>query len=105
MTSELRAWQGHPVLSRPLTILGVERRWFVLSATLSLALWVGADSLLTGLTVFASLYGAGRLAWRQDPAMLSILKESSRYRARYDPGKWAQDPWHVVIREGRKGRR
>ena len=103
--SDLRAWQGHPVLSRPLTILGVERRWFVLSATLSLALWVGVDSLLSALVVFAALYGAGRLSARHDPDMLSILKESSRYRARYDPGKWPHDPWHVVIREGKKARR
>lgn len=103
--SELRAWQGHPVLSRPLTFLGVERRWLVLSFTLSLALWVGVDSLLSGLVVLAALFAAGRLSARHDPDMLSILKESSRYRARYDPGKWPYDPWYVVIRGGKKARR
>ena len=103
--SELRSWQGYPALSRPLVLLGVERRWLVLSFTLSMALWIGADSLLSGLVVFAALYTAGRSALKIDPDMLVILKESSRYRARYDPGKWGDNPWHVLIRETRKGRR
>ena len=29
-----KAWRGYPALSKPLTIMGVERRWFLLSATL-----------------------------------------------------------------------
>jgi len=103
--SELRAWQGYPALSRPLVFLGVERRWLVLSFTLSMALWIGADSLLSAVVVFAALYGVGRAALKVDPDMLLILKESSRYRARYDPGKWAEPPWHVLVRGARKGRR
>ena len=103
--SEIRTWRGHPVLSRPLAILGVERRWFVLSTTLGLAIWVGVDSSLSALVVFVALFSAGRLSARHDPDMLSILKESSRYRPRYDPGKWPHDPWHIVIREGKKPRR
>ena len=34
-----KTWRGYPALSKPLTIMGVERRWFLLSATLGLALW------------------------------------------------------------------
>ena len=34
-----KTWRGYPALSKPLTILGVERRWFLLSATLGLAMW------------------------------------------------------------------
>lgn len=103
--SEFRAWQGYPALSRPKIFLGVERTWLVLSFTLSMALWIGADSLLSAVVVLAALYGAGRAALKVDPDMLLILKESSRYRARYDPGKWSDNPWHVLIRGARKGRR
>ena len=28
-----KAWRGYPALSKPLTLMGVERRWFLLSAT------------------------------------------------------------------------
>ena len=31
-----KTWRGYPALSKPLTIMGVERRWFLLSATLGL---------------------------------------------------------------------
>ena len=40
-----KAWRGYPALSRPLTILGVERRWFLLSATLGLAMWNAINSI------------------------------------------------------------
>ncbi|MDE2928457.1 MAG: VirB3 family type IV secretion system protein [Acidobacteriota bacterium] len=93
-----RPWRGHPVLSRPLTILGVERRWFLLSATLAVALWNTINSLLSAGLVFAALYVAGYLAWRQDPDMLAILRASTRFKSRYDPGKWGEPPWCVLIR-------
>ena len=85
-------------MSRPLTILGVERRWFLLSATMAMALWNAINSLLSAGLVFAALYGAGWLAWRKDPAMLSILRESTRFKTRYDPGKWSERPGYVLIR-------
>ena len=43
-----KAWRGYPALSRPLTIMGVERRWFLLSATLGLAMWNAINSIVTG---------------------------------------------------------
>lgn len=94
-----KVWRGHATLSAPLKILGVERRWFVLSATVGLGLWNAVNSLLMGGTIFGVLYLAGLLAWRKDPAMLSILKVGAGYRPRYDPGKWPASPWYVVIRE------
>ena len=48
-----KTWRGYPALSRPLTILGVERRWFLLSATLGLALWNAINSIVTGALIFA----------------------------------------------------
>ena len=94
-----KIWRGHATLSAPLKMMGVERRWFLLSATVALALWNAINSLLIGGVIFGVLYTAGLLAWRRDPAMLSILKVSASFRARYDPGKWSISPWVVRIRE------
>ncbi|MDD9994722.1 MAG: VirB3 family type IV secretion system protein [Dehalococcoidia bacterium] len=94
----MRTWSGYPALNRPLTLLGVERRWFVLSGAASVALWNTLDSLLVSATVFATLWGAGVLAWKKDPAMLLILKHGARFRAVYDPGKWDHDPWRIRIK-------
>ena len=60
----LRRWAGYPALNRPLTILGVERRGFLLVATLGLAMWNATASLVTGGVVFAVGFGAGwSLRW------------------------------------------
>ena len=93
-----KTWRGYPALSRPLTIMGVERRWFLLSATLGLAMWNAINSLVIGGVVFAVLYGAGWWAWKQDPNMIEILRASTRFRSRYDPGKWVALPWVLLIR-------
>ena len=45
-----------------------------------------------------ALWGAGYLAWKQDPNMLAILKASTRFKARYDPGKWIAEPWRVILK-------
>ena len=68
-----KAWRGYPALSKPLTIMGVERRWFLLSATLGLAMWNAINSIVTGGLIFGVLYGVGFWAWKQDPNMLEIL--------------------------------
>ena len=91
-------WNAYPALSRSLTILGVERRWFFLSLTLGLAMWNAINSLVTGGVIFAVLHGAGWLAWRRDPNMIEILRASTRFRSRYDPGKWVDSPWYLLIR-------
>ena len=92
-------WPGYPALSAPLTIMGVERRWFLLSAMLGLAMWNAINSLLTGGVIFLVLYGCGWFAWREDPNMVEILRASTRFKARYDPGKWAESPWYLLIRD------
>ncbi|MDE2752309.1 MAG: VirB3 family type IV secretion system protein [Gemmatimonadota bacterium] len=95
---DLRRWTGHAALNRPLTVLGVERRLFLLGATLGLAVWNATASLVAGGVVFAGCFGAGWLAGRRDPAMLAVLRAAARYSARLDPGKWADEPWHLKIR-------
>ena len=93
-----KTWRGYPALSKPLTIMGVERRWFLLSATLGLAMWNTINSIVTGAVIFAVLYAVGFWAWKQDPNMLEILRASAKFCARYDPGKWAAAPWTLLIR-------
>ena len=92
-----RVWRAYPALSQPLTLMGVERRWFTLSATLGLAMWNAVNSLLTGGLIFLVLYLFGWFAWKQDPNMLMILRVSARFKARYDPGKWGDAPWRVRL--------
>ena len=96
-----RRWAGYGALNRPLTILGVERRAFLLVATLGLAMWNAMGSLVVGGVVSGVGYGAGWLAAKRDPDMLGVLRAGARYPARFDPGKWAAEPWHLVIRSGR----
>ena len=43
-----RAWAAYPALSAPLTMMGVERRWFLLSATLGMAMWNAINSIMIG---------------------------------------------------------
>ena len=93
-----KVWSGYPSLSKPLTIMGVERRWFLLSATMGLAMWNAINSLVTGGTIFILLYVTGWIAWKKDPNMLSILKVSTRFKSRYDPAKWDAAPWHIRLR-------
>ena len=95
-------WAGYAALNRPLTVLGVERRLFLLGATLAVAVWNATASLLAGGMVFGGCYGAGWLAGRKDPAMLAVLRTAARYPARFDPGKWADEPWHLRIRTDSK---
>ena len=90
-------WCGHPALSRPLTILGVERLWFILSLTLGLAIWNAIASIMAGGVIFAGLYGAGWIAWAHDPNMLSIVAAGSNSRTRYDSGKLPK--WHLELVE------
>ena len=30
--------------------------------------------------------------------MLAILKASTRFKTRYDPGKWIAEPWRVIVK-------
>ena len=77
---------------------GSSARGSSLSATLALALWNALNAIVTALVVFGALWGAGYLAWKQDPNMLAILKASTRFKARYDPGKWIAEPWRVILK-------
>ena len=97
-----RVWPAYLALSAPLTMLGVERRWFLLSATIGMAMWNAINSIVIGAGMFCLLYAVGWWAWRVDPHMLTILRESVRFKTRYDPAKWAASPWYILITQARR---
>jgi type IV secretory pathway TrbD component len=83
----------HPVhksLNKILTIWGAERRLFLLTLLMASATFNFFGSLLSGLLMFAALYMFARWATINDPQILRILLNSSKYKARYDPAKRAE---------------
>ena len=78
-------------------MLGVERRWFLLSLITSVAAMNLFAAFFGPLLLFAGMYALGLLAHYRDPEMLRIVANSARYRARYDPGKLAERPRTVEV--------
>ena len=99
-----RAWPAYAVLSEPLKVLGVERRFFLLAAILGGAIWNAVNSLLAGIVVFGVLYAAGWFAWRYDQHLLNVVRLAIRYKGRYDAGLLHdRAPYVVVLRSGDDG--
>ena len=82
-----RSWQACRSLSRPLTILGCERRIFLLSATFGAAAFNALNSFLVGLLLFTIGYVVGWFGTRSDPHMLVVARAAARDKVRYDPAK------------------
>jgi type IV secretory pathway TrbD component len=84
----------HRSLSRPLTILGAERKLFFFAMCLGAATFNLLGSLLGGLLMFSLLYMLARWATRTDPQILRFLLTAARLRTQYDPMKWTP----IIIR-------
>ena len=97
MAMGTRRWTAIAALSAPLTILGVERRWFILSLTAAAVMLNLFKAFFGPALLFGLLYTLGLLAHYRDPEMLRIVANSSRFRARYDPGKAALRPRTVQV--------
>ena len=85
----------HPVyrsLNRPLTILGAERRLFLLALIMGRAAFNFCGSLLAGLVMFVSLSVFARWATIADPRIRRIFLSSPKFRSRYDPAKFEPLP-------------
>jgi type IV secretory pathway TrbD component len=78
----------HRSLSRPLTILGAERKLFFFSLCLGAATFNLLGSLLGGLLVFLLLYMVARWATATDPQILRFLLTAAKLRNQYDPAKF-----------------
>jgi type IV secretory pathway TrbD component len=77
----------HRSLSRPLTILGAERKLFFFATCLGAGTFNLLDSLLGGVLMFLLLYFLARWATKTDPQILRFLLTSPKLRTQYDPAK------------------
>jgi type IV secretory pathway TrbD component len=84
----------HRSLSRPLTILGAERKLFFFAMCLGAATFNLLDSLLGGVLIFLVLYFLARSATETDPQILRFLLTAATLRRQYDPMKFAP----IVVR-------
>ena len=82
-----RSWQACRSLSRPLTILGCERKVFILSATFGATIFNALNSFLLGLLLFAIGYAVGWYGTQRDPHMMTVAQAAATARTRYDPAK------------------
>lgn len=85
-------------ISRPLTILGAERKLFFFAMCLGAATFNLLGSLLGGILMFLLLYFMARWATESDPQILRFLLTSTKLRNRYDPAKFSP----VTIRRMRR---
>jgi type IV secretory pathway TrbD component len=94
MAQTRRINKVHRSLSRPLTILGAERKLFFFAMCLGAGTFNLLGSLLGGLLIFLLLYGAARWATETDPQILRFLLTAARLRTEYDPMKFSP----IVVR-------
>ena len=76
-------------LSRPLSILGAERKLFFCAMCMGAGTFNLLGSLLGGLSIFLLLYLAARWATKTDPQILKLLLASAKSRSQYDPLKFS----------------
>jgi type IV secretory pathway TrbD component len=79
----------HRSLSRPLTILGAERKLFFFAMCVGAGTFNLLGSLLGGLLMFLLLYFVARWATKTDPQILKLLLASAKSRNQYDPAKFS----------------
>ena len=78
----------HRTLSRPLTILGAERKLFFFAMCVGAGTFNLLGSLAGGLLMFLQLYLVARWATKTDPQILKLLLASAKSPSQYDPAKF-----------------
>ena len=79
----------HRSLSRPLTILGAERKFFFFAMCVGAGTFNLLGSLTGGLLMFLLLYLVACWATKTDPQILKLLLASAKSHTQYDPAKFA----------------
>ena len=74
-------------MSRPLTILGAERKLFFFAMCMGAATFNMLSSLLGGILMFFLLYLAAQWATKTDPQILRFLLSAAKFKTQYDPSK------------------
>jgi len=88
MPESRRINRVHRSVSRPLTILGAERKLFFFAMCLGAATFNLLNSLLGGVLIFVLLYLLARWATQTDPQILRFLLTAAKLRSQYDPMKF-----------------
>ena len=88
MANARRINMVHRSLSRPLTILGAERKLFFFAMCLGAGTFNLLNSLLGGMLIFLVLYIFARWATQTDPQILRFLLTAATLRRQYDPMKF-----------------
>ena len=89
MTNGRRVNPVYRSISRPLTILGAERKLFFFAMCIGAGTFNLLGSLFGGVLMFLLLYFAARWATETDPQILRFLLTSPRLRTQYDPSKFS----------------
>ena len=89
MASGRRVNPVYRSISRPLTILGAERKLFFFAMCIGAGTFNLLGSLLGGVLMFLLLYFVARWATETDPQILRILLTSSKFKTQYDPWKFS----------------
>ena len=89
MSNGRRLNMVHRSLSRPLTILGAERKLFFFAMCVGAGTFNLLDSLLGGVLIFLLLYVFARWATKTDPQILRFLLTAAKLRSQYDPAKFS----------------
>ncbi len=84
-------------LSRPLTVLGCERRLFMGATCVGAAAFSSFNAPIAGLLLFSAGYGAGLVVTKLDPCLPSVLLRSASCSRRYDPALRAASPEPLQI--------
>src|SRR5579863_7134518 len=89
MADARRVNRVHRSLSRPLTIMGAERKLFFFAMCMGAATFNMLSSLLGGILMFLLLYVLARWATNNDPQILRFLLSAAKFKSQYDPAKFS----------------
>jgi type IV secretory pathway TrbD component len=85
----MRRNQVYKAMNRPLTILGAERRLFFVALIAGAGVFNLVHSLPGGILLFVAGWIAAQRATKYDTEILRVLLNSTKFKLRYDPMKWA----------------
>ena len=85
----------YKAMNRPLTVLGAERRLFLVALITGGSIFSLLHSLLGGIGLFIVGVIIARIATKHDIEILRILFNSTQFRRRYDPMK--REPIEIRI--------
>src|ERR1700721_963140 len=86
-------------MSRPLTVLGAERRLFFVALISGGAIFSLLHSLIGGIVLFIVGVVIARRATKYDVEILKVLFNSGKFRRRYDPMKWETTEIRIARRD------